>query len=125
MIIGVGTDIVEIKRIRRSIELLPRFVCRILTAFELSAAAEKGENFHIFLAGRWAAKEAISKALGCGIGAKCSWQDIEILNDASGRPQVRFSGAAAATFGELGGKNIHLSISHEHSYACAVAILEQ
>jgi holo-[acyl-carrier protein] synthase len=124
MIKGVGTDLVETSRIK---DLLDRhgsnFIRRILTHSESLCASERRDPVP-FIAGRWAAKEAISKALGCGIGVDCAWTDMEILPDNSGRPQAKLSGKGAETASKLGAKRIHLSISHERGHAIATAILE-
>ena len=75
-------------------------------------------------AGRWAAKEAFAKAIGCGFGSDCAWQDLEILNDERGKPVMNITGTALQTFEKIGGKTIHLSVSHEKNYATAFVILE-
>ena len=80
---------------------------------------------YAFYAGRWAAKEAVAKALGTGFGPKCSWTDIDISNDSQGRPIVTLSGVTAETARELGIDTWHISISHDREYACANAIAEK
>ena len=122
-IIGLGTDIVETERISGVLAGFgSHFKERICTASEL-AAAEKKNDQNSYFAGRWAAKEAAAKALGCGIGSKCAFTDIEISNDHSGRPVMTFSGAAAAEAATLGVSDIKVSISHERHYAAATVIL--
>ncbi len=120
MITGIGTDIVSIERFGKALE---RVAERCFTPAEL-AYAEKSHHKLEHLAGRWAAKEALAKALGCGFGEKCSWQDIEILNDSSGRPVMTLSGCALQTCHELGGVCWHVSISHEKDYATAFVVIE-
>lgn len=124
MIKGVGTDIVETGRIK---DLLDRhgqaFMRRILTHSETICAGERRDPVP-FISGRWAAKEAISKALGCGIGGACGWTDMEVLPDANGKPHAALSGKARELASEMGVKHIHLSISHERGHAMATAILE-
>lgn len=124
MIIGLGTDIVETGRMK---DLLDRhglaFMRRILTHSETICAGERRDPVP-FISGRWAAKEAISKALGCGIGKDCAWTDIEVLPDASGKPRATLSGKAQEMARKLGAKKVHLSISHERGHALATAILE-
>lgn len=120
MIVGIGTDIVQIGRLADSLE---KIGSRAFTPNEL-AYAESFRDSAAHLAGRWAAKEALAKALGCGFGGKCAWQDIEIVNDEAGKPVMSLSGTARETFCSLGGKKIHLSISHEKDYATAFVILE-
>ena len=121
-IIGLGTDIVEIERIA---DVLSKhgetFRKRLLTEAE-NALADKRDAV-TFCAGRWAAKEACAKALGSGIGEQCSFNDIEILNTPSGQPVITLKGAGLARFEKLGGKTIHLSISHERHYAVATVII--
>jgi holo-[acyl-carrier protein] synthase len=124
MIAGLGTDIVEIGRIKEMLEKHRNsFIHHILTEQEL-AEAESRKDFSAYCAGRWAAKEALSKALGCGIGEHCSWKDIRILNGGKGRPDIQLCGKAFETAEKLGVNSIHLSISHEKQYAVATVILE-
>ena len=120
--IRCGIDIVEIDRIRNAREHHD-LDHRILTPGELEYARNKGSREEFF-AGRWAAKEAVSKALGCGIGKNCSLLDIEILPDASGSPQIRLSGAAAESARKLGVSAWSISITHEKHYAAAMVIAE-
>ena len=121
MIVGIGNDITECARIGAVLEKHGQvFLDHLLTEREQAAGGGRLEYY----AGRWAAKEAIAKALGCGIGARCSFTDIEILNDESGKPLASLSGAAQRTAAELNVGRIHLSISHEKNYAAAVAVLE-
>ena len=122
-IIGLGTDIVEISRLQKAIEdNREHFIARIYTPAE-SALAESKKNSVTCYAGRWAAKEAAAKALGCGIGKNCSFTDIEILNDPSGRPVMSFSGNAEKLAEALKVNDIKVSISHEVNYAVATVIL--
>jgi holo-[acyl-carrier protein] synthase len=123
MILGTGIDIVDIARITAVIERRSSFINRVFTANEQQMAAAM-RNPGPFYAGRWAAKEAISKALGVGISEHCHWQDLDIARGARGEPIATLSGAAAATAEALGIARIHLSISHEESHACAFAIAE-
>ena len=124
MIKGMGIDISEIARIKTSIEKFGEsFLMRIFTEKE-QLIAKNRKDFATYYAGRWVAKEAISKALGCGIGEKCSFTDIEILNNESGKPQAILSGAALKTFNLLGGEILHITISHEGKNAVAMAIIE-
>lgn len=111
MIVGVGTDIISIERIQKALEN-PKFPSRILTDLE-QAHGDHSE----YVAGRWAAKEAIYKAVGRGI----TWQSLAILNDAEGRPIVKWQHASPLKPGEV----LHISISHERHYATAFAILER
>lgn len=120
MIVGIGTDIVQIERLASALEKVGD---RAFTASELAYAGKfRDKNAH--LAGRWAAKEALAKALGCGFGAQCSWQEIEVVNDENGKPVIYLSGVTAQTLSAMGGAKVHLSISHEKDYATAFVVLE-
>ena len=126
MIIGNGIDIVEIIRLQHSIEKYQQnFLDRIFTPEEQAAAREKGEMRYAYFAGRWAAKEAVSKALGTGFGPECAWTDINISNDGLGRPLLTLSGVTAARAARLGVTSWHISISHERAFACASVIAEK
>ena len=122
MIIGIGTDIVEIARIKAAIERNGEdFLRRVYTAAELDEAGERIER----LSGRWAAKEAAAKALGCGIGGGCAFTDVEISDAPSGAPTLRCQAPAALRLKERC-RNLrwHVSISHERAYAVATVIIE-
>ncbi|MDD5728805.1 MAG: holo-ACP synthase [Victivallales bacterium] len=124
MIVGIGNDIIKIERMQRLFDRRQQhFVERIFTESEIAEAARRHNQLEYY-AGRWAAKEALSKALGCGIGKYCSWRDICILNGESGRPVMTLSGNGAAQARNLNASAIHVSISHEREYACATVILE-
>jgi holo-[acyl-carrier-protein] synthase len=77
-----------------------------------------------FLAARFAAQEAISKAFGTGIGAELGWQDMEIRRKESGEPYVVLHGKGRELFSARGGKSLHVSLTHTENYAAAIAILE-
>jgi holo-[acyl-carrier protein] synthase len=124
MIIGIGTDIVETARIAKMIEEHgDAFKSKIFTDAEREES-ETRKNIPQYFAGRWSAKEAMSKALGCGFGAKCSWQDIEIINNSAGKPEIRLSGTARITADDMGISGFHVSISHEKHYACSTVVVE-
>ncbi|MFA6568369.1 MAG: holo-ACP synthase [Victivallales bacterium] len=121
----MGTDIVEISRIRKLLKKnSTEFLSRVYTGKELRESGTK-KNSAEYLAGRWAVKEALSKALGCGIGADCNWKDISTTNDSKGAPKVRLSGTASKTAKTKSAGKIHVSISHEKNYACSTVILEK
>ena len=125
MIIGIGTDLVQISRLAGVMERHPEpFLRRTYTAVEQAAARER-KNSLSFLAGRWAAKEAVSKALRTGIGAHCSFTDVEITRNADGAPRISLSGDALRTSQALGIDSWHVSITHEQDYACAFVIAER
>lgn len=127
MICGIGTDICQLSRIERMLKGSKRqqFLDRTFTAKEL-ALAPCGEQSEIaFYGGRWAAKEAIAKALGCGFGSECGWLDIEILRNEKGAPQVSLNGKAKITAAKIEAERFDLSISHERDYAVAFAVLSK
>lgn len=119
MIKGLGNDIVEIARIKAVIARYPRrFIDRVFTSKE-QAYCQKRKDPALHFAGRFAAKEAIVKALGTGFSQGLSWQDFEILPNAQGKPNVHLSPLAADHFGQ---PSLLISISHCADYATAVAI---
>ncbi len=125
MICGIGTDIVEIPRISGMVRRLgDTFLERAFTAAERREAALRKDPSGYY-SGRWAAKEAAAKALGCGIGAGCSLTDIEILDDPAGKPVMTLSGNAAETLTSQGGKTLFVSISHEKDYATGFVVIEK
>ena len=124
MILGIGTDIVEIQRVAASLQRFGNtFRKRVFTPAEREEARLRNEAAG-FYAGRWAAKEAAAKALGCGIGEQCAFTEIEVLSGEHGAPQLTFHGRAAETAARLGAKRFHVSISHERAYAVAFVTLE-
>jgi holo-[acyl-carrier protein] synthase len=125
MIIGIGVDVIEVNRMRRAVEQHGSgFLQHVFTDAERHEAPA-GAGKAAYFASRWAAKEAVAKALGTGIGAACAWTDVEVVHDRGGRPAVRLSGRAAETAHALGVGHIHLSISHERRIACASAVAEK
>lgn len=119
MILGIGNDIVEVARIKTILARHPqRFLDRVFTPLEQDYCLKKKDPTQ-HLAARFAAKEAIVKALGTGFSQGLSWLDIEILNDSMGKPIPSFSPFAIELFGDL---TLHLSMSHCHAYATAVAV---
>jgi holo-[acyl-carrier protein] synthase len=123
MIFGIGTDIVEISRIDKAMLNSERFAARLLTEFELEEFT-KSKHAHRYLAKKFAAKEAIVKAMGTGIGNGISWQMIQIEHDDFGKPVVLVFGAAATFFEQQNIVSCHLSISDEQQYASAMAVIE-
>lgn len=130
MIIGIGHDMTAIARFTAIMEGKSgdRFLQRILTESERHQLAQYAGNGRRaeFVAGRFAAKEAISKALGCGIGSVLGFHDMQIEKLPSGKPQCRVSETAMRRL-ELADRNIkiHLSITHERDHASAFAVVEQ
>jgi holo-[acyl-carrier protein] synthase len=124
MIIGTGIDLIEVARIAASFENFgERFVNRILLPDEIAYCLSH-KNPAPFLAARFAAKEAISKAFGTGIGAQLGWQDMEVRRKESGEPYVVLHGKGKDLFAARGAKRLLISLSHTQSHATAVAILE-
>lgn len=118
-VLGIGNDILEIERIRQSIEKQgQRFLDRLFTSKEQKYCLEQQDSAPRF-AGRFSAKEAIVKALGVGFGEHISWLDIEILANGKGQPEVSFSEKVNNHFNH---PKILLSISHCKLYVTAVAI---
>lgn len=116
---GIGNDIIEIERIRQSIERHGQhFLNRLFTQKEQDYCYQFKDSVLNF-AGRFAAKEAIAKALGTGFGAELSWHDLEILGDEHGKPVVHLSEAVKKRFHN---PRILVSISHSSTHATAIAI---
>jgi holo-[acyl-carrier protein] synthase len=113
----VGIDIIKVERIRRAIERHGRrFARRVLTDHEDAYVRDRPENF----AGRWAAKEAVSKVLGLGVRG-VGWREIEIIRLPTGAPMCRLHDRALRRANQLGMERVAVSISHEREYAVAVA----
>lgn len=117
-ILGHGIDLLELRTLTAS--ELDDFIGGWLTTHEQSQLNRKDDARH--LAGRIAAKEAVSKALGTGFNDRVSWHDIEVLQEESGRPVVRLTGGAAVAAAELGIRRVLVSISHTDRAAVASAI---
>lgn len=121
-IIGIGTDIVEVLRIAQMIERHGElFLTRVFTPHEVEyCTARKAATQHY--AGRWAAKEAVLKALGTGWARGIAWQDIEVYNEPGGKPLIRIGGIAREHCERLRIANMLISISHCRSHAVAYAM---
>ena len=122
MITGIGTDLIEIVRIQRAIEKNPHFMERVYTANEIAYCRRKTNAWQSFAA-RFAAKEAVSKALGTGIGP-VGLMEIEILNAENGQPKVVLHGKALQLAADRNIQRVHISLSHSEAYAMATAVLE-
>ena len=113
----LGIDIIKVERIRTALARFgARFSARVLTARERAYVRDRAENF----AGRWAAKEAVSKVLGLGVRG-VGWREIEIVRLPTGQPSVHLHGRARARAEQLGMSRVAVSISHEGDYAVAIA----
>ena len=122
MITGIGTDLIEIVRIQRAIEKNPHFMERVYTANEIAYCQRKKNVWQSFAA-RFAAKEAVSKAFGTGIGP-VGLMEIEILNAENGQPKVVLHGKALQLAADRNIQRLHISLSHSEAYAMATAVLE-
>jgi len=121
--IAIGTDIVEVERVEAVFARQgQRFLARILTAREQAVAANLTHPAR-FLAKRFAAKEAISKALGTGIGRQLSWHDLDIESRSSGAPLVALSSRGRRVLESVGGSRVLITISDERAYAVAFAVV--
>jgi holo-[acyl-carrier protein] synthase len=121
-LIGIGTDITECLRIARMIERHGElFIGRVYTPDEIKYCQSRKQSTQHFT-GRWAAKEAILKALGTGWRRGISWRDIEIRNEPGGKPVVAVRGGVKDAVEQLGVGEIQVSISHCRSHATALAI---
>jgi len=120
MIYGIGIDLIEIERIKNILERSDKLASKILSEGELKICPTNLNRRIEFIAGRFAGKEAIAKALGTGIGKKLSWRDIEILKLESGKPYVSLKkdNWTAEKF------RIHISISHTKTLAIAKVVIE-
>ncbi|MDD2201229.1 MAG: holo-ACP synthase [Firmicutes bacterium] len=118
-VLGVGVDIIEIRRFRRIAAMAPSGVARRLYTDEelLDERIDRPE----YLASRFAAKEAVMKALGRGMGS-IAFTDIEIFQDEYGRPQARLIGSARARADSIGVRTVMLSLSHSDEMVCAFAV---
>lgn len=125
MIISIGIDIVEVYRIRETIERTPRFVERVFTLAERAYCDAKGVAAAQSYAARFAAKEACLKALQTGWRGKITWHDIEIMSDEAGVPTLVLIGEAARLFEKMGASKIHLSMSHTTEHAVSQVIFEK
>jgi holo-[acyl-carrier protein] synthase len=125
MIIGIGVDIIEVARVKKAFDRFgEKFLLKILCDSEKDYCF-RHKNPMPFIAARFAAKEAVSKAFGTGIGAKLGWLDIEILKKDSGQPYVALHGRGKDLFEKSGASQIHISLSHTIDYVVATAVLEK
>ncbi len=124
MILGLGTDLVEVARISKSISVYrDKFTQRVFTEGERIYSESKA-NFAERYAARFAAKEAAMKALGTGWGGGVTWTQIEVVNDGDGRPGLVLHDAAAEVAERMGVKRTWLSLTHTAGMASAVVVFE-
>jgi holo-[acyl-carrier protein] synthase len=124
-IVGIGIDLVSIDRLRGVLDRYgARFLERVLTADERTYC-ERHRDPTPQVAARFAAKEAVLKALGTGLSRGIRWQDVEVRREGDAPPRIHLSGRAAEESAALGVGRIHLSLSHDHGSAVAMVILER
>ena len=122
MILGTGLDVIEVERVQKA-AAKEAFLQRVFTEAERAYFAQK-DGCPEAMAGTFAAKEAVSKALGTGFAQGVKFKDIEIGRGADGAPVARLSGGAGARLAKLGGTRVHVSISHIKAIAVAQAVIE-
>lgn len=123
MIKGIGTDIIQVSRLERTITNNPRFVDKVFTPNEIAYCESRASKYQSYAA-RFAAKEAVMKAIGTGWDGKINWADIEVVSDELGKPELVLHNASLEYVREHGIDVLHLSLSHEKDYAIAYVILE-
>jgi holo-[acyl-carrier protein] synthase len=123
MIIGIGVDIVEVRRIRNALQGTQRMQQRVFTEEEIRFCTSRRHQYQHF-GGRFAAKEAALKALGTGWSRGIRWKDVAITDDKAGKPLLTFHGKAKEIFDELGAQTAWISITHSPDHAVAVVVLE-
>ncbi|HNX37541.1 MAG TPA: holo-ACP synthase [Candidatus Cloacimonadota bacterium] len=123
MIYGIGTDIIEISRIKRSLDINDRFAEKIFTPGEIKYCESRTSKYQSY-AVRFAAKESVMKALGTGWDGNINWKDIEVVNDAGGKPKIVTHGQTSALLTERNLTHIHISLTHEKAYAIAYCVIE-
>ena len=123
MVKGIGIDIIDVARIKKTTTKDNRFVEKVYTASEIGYCRSKYRPEEHFAA-RFAAKEAFFKALGTGWRGGMAWTDISVENDALGKPEIRLSGKALEYFKKKKFQGLHLSISHTKDYAVAAVVIE-
>jgi holo-[acyl-carrier protein] synthase len=125
MIIGIGTDLIEIERIERSFQRHgEQFMQRVFTPGEIAYCQAKKKSAAESFAARFAAKEAGAKALGTGISRGVSWREFEVTRAPGQRPELRLHGRAAEIAAARGVQRIHLSLTHSRELSMAVVVAE-
>ena len=125
MILGIGSDLIEIERVRRSLDRVgDRILQRVYTPGEVEYCRRKMHNAAESFAARFAAKEAAAKALGTGIAQGVAWTEIEVRRAPGQRPTLHFTGRAADRADGMGVRQAHLTLSHSREVALAMVALE-
>jgi holo-[acyl-carrier protein] synthase len=124
MVLGLGTDLIEIERIQASMERFgERFLERVFTVGEIAYCLRKKQSAESFAA-RFAAKEAGAKALGTGISRGVSWKEIEVTREMGERPMLHFNGRAGELAEAMGVRRTQLTLSHSRKLAIAMVVVE-
>ena len=124
MIFGIGTDLIEVERVAKKLEKKTGFIELVFSADEIIYCEARTFKYEHYAA-RFAAKEAFLKALGTGWQKGTAFNEIEIYNDAEGKPEFRFYGVTAVTIASLKLGKISVSLSHLKTMACAMVIIEK
>ena len=120
-VFGIGIDLVSVSRVRSAMDRFPdRFRARVFTPSEVAFCEGLADKYPSY-AGRFAAKEAFSKALGTGLRGAIGWNEIDVLDNEKTRPTIKVTGRAEEI---LAGRRVHLSISHLPDYATAIVVIE-
>jgi holo-[acyl-carrier protein] synthase len=123
ILIGVGTDLIEVARVRGVLERQgERFLARVFTDEERAYCAGMAHPYKHYAA-RFAAKEAVSKCFGTGIGTELGWRSVSVYHGERHQPLVRFDEKGIALLRQVGATHVHLSLSHTETMAMAVAVL--
>ncbi|TFG64763.1 MAG: holo-ACP synthase [Spirochaetales bacterium] len=122
MILGIGIDMVEIRRIRKWMAA-PGLIERYFSENEITWCSKRGKDSALSLAARFAVKEALGKALGTGMKG-LALKDTQVDNDEHGKPVIILSGTAKELVEAMGGNHVHVSLTHEKEHAVAVVIIE-
>lgn len=123
MIIGIGTDLIEVERVAEKMEKKAGFKELVFSPSEIIYCETKANRYEHYAA-RFAAKEAFLKAIGTGWRSGTAFNEIEVYNDAEGKPELRFLGITANTVAEMKAGKIFVSLSHLKTMACAMVIIE-
>ena len=122
MILGIGVDLLQVQRMDRWVDQ-PGLLARFFHPGELEDARRRGKSMALSLAVRYAAKEALGKAMGTGLNA-FMLKEVQVVNDRLGNPDILLHGKAMESFRKFGGSKIHLSLSHELDNAVAMVVIE-
>lgn len=123
MVLGLGVDLADVPRMRRAMERQEGLCERLFCDREISYCRGKRYPYTHFAA-RFAAKEAFLKALGTGLRGKMNWLEMEVRSDELGRPSLQVQGECLTALRAIGGKTVHLSLTHQAGAAVAVVLIE-